>query len=180
MGTAEAPWPMPVEYADFMASNKVLFEFMMTAASGQLAMLKNVPAEPGRSQEIGLKMSEHILQYHCRPIEEVKSDPPEKANNVGNLCGAPFPHGPPVEEIACWVHIFSLLHLRQASKGWRTGLFEAELFRKEHPWEFAVLAKVPATFYLNVVDKNLPGPVPYSYSRPHFTLNHWGHITGVS
>ena len=37
-----------------------------------------------------------------------------------------------------------------------------------------------AAFYLNVVDEKLPVSVPYSYIRPHFTLNYWGHITGVS
>ena len=54
------------------------------------------------------------------------------------------------------------------------------LFRKKHPYDFAVLANVPAAFYLNVVDEKLPGSVPYSYVRPHFTLNYWGHITEVS
>ena len=177
--------PVPVEYADFMASDEVVFEFMMTAASGQLAVLKNVPAESGRSQEVGLKMSEHILQYHYGPIEEVKSDPPEKANNVGNLSiELPFHMDHQWRESPAGFTSFHCLTFGKQVKGgeqvYLNAFYEAELFRKEYPSEFAVLAKVPATFYLNVMDKNLPGPVPYSYSRPHFTLNHWGHITGVS
>ena len=78
--------PVPVEYKDLTLSDEVVFEFMNRgAASGQLAMIKNVPTQPGKSEEIGLKMSEYILQYHYGPIENVISDSPGKANNVGNL-----------------------------------------------------------------------------------------------
>ena len=177
--------PVPVEYKDFMSSDEIVFEFMKTAASGQLAMLKNVPAEPGRSEDIGLKMSEYILQYHYGPIEEVKSDPPEKANNVGNLTmELPFHMDHQWRESPAGFITFHCLTFDSCVVGgeqvYLNAFHEAELFRKEYPADFAVLSKVPAAFHLNVVDKNLPGPVPYSYSRPHFTLNYWGQITGVS
>ena len=178
-------YPVPVEYTDFMASDEVVFDFMMTAASGQLAVLKKVPAEPGRSEEIGLKMSEHILRYHYGPIEEVKSDPPDIANNVGNLSmELPFHSDHQWRESPSGFLSFHCLafdkQVRDGAQVYLNAFYEAELFRKKYPAEFAVLAKVPATFRLHVMDKNLPGPVPYSYSRPHFTLNYWGHITGVS
>ena len=177
--------PLPVEYKDFMSSDEVVFEFMKTAASGQLAMLKNVPVEPGRSEEIGLKMSEYILQYHYGPIEEVKSEPPEKANNVGNLTmELPFHMDHQWRESPAGFITFHCLAFDSCVDGgeqvYLNAFHEAELFRKEYPEDFAVLSNVPAMFHLNVVDKTLPGPVPYSYSRPHFTLNYWGHITGVS
>ena len=178
-------YPVPVEYKDFMSSDEVVFEFMKTAASGQLAMLKNVPAEPGRSEEIGLKLSEYILRYHYGPIEEVKSDPPEIANNVGNLTmELPFHMDHQWRESPSgFVSFHCLTFDQQVQRGeqvYLNAFHEAELFRKKYPADFNVLSKVPAAFHLNVVDKNLPGPVPYSYSRPHFTLNSLGHLTGVS
>ena len=178
--------PVAMEYKDFMASDEVVFDFMMTAASGQLAMLKNVPAEPGRSEEIGLKMSEYILQYHYGPIEDVQSAPmQEQANNVGGLCMELPLHMDHLwrESPAGYLSFHCLTFDKQVKGGeqvYLNAFYEAELFRKEYPTDFAVLVKVPTNFHLNVVDKNLPGPVPYSYSRPHFTLNHWGHITGVT
>ena len=42
-------------YEDFMSSVEAVFEFQMTATSGQLAVLKNDPTEPGRSEKVGLK-----------------------------------------------------------------------------------------------------------------------------
>ena len=177
--------PVSVEYKDFMSSYEVVCEFMKLAASGQLALLKNVPAEPGRSEEIGLKMSEYILQYHYGPIEEVKSDPPEVANNVGNLTmELPFHMDHQWRESPAGFTSFHCLAFDSCVDGgeqvYLNAFHEADLFRREYPVDFAVLSKVPATFYLNVVDRNLPGPVPYSYARPHFTLNYWGHLTGVS
>ena len=177
--------PVPVEYKDFMSSDEVVFEFMKRAASGQLAMIKNVPTEPGRSQEIGLKMSEYILQYHYGPIEDVISDSPEKANNVGNLTmELPLHMDHQWKESPSGYLSFHCLAFDSCVQGgeqvYLNVFHEAQLFREKHPYDFAVLSKVPAAFYLNVVDEKLPVPVPYSYARPHFTLNYWGHITGVS
>ena len=177
--------PVPVEYKDFISSDEVVFEFMKTAASGQLALLKNVPPVPGKSVEIGLKMSEHIFQYHYGPVEEVKSDPPEIAHNVGNLTmELPFHMDHQWRESPPGYLSFHCLTFDKQVQGGESvflnAFYEAELFRKEHPAEFDVLSKVPAAFHLNVADANLPGPVPYSYSRPHITLNSLGHITGVS
>ena len=45
-------------------------------------------------------------------------------------------------------------------------------------FDIYILSNVPVTIYLNIVDENLPVPVPYSC--PHFTLYYWGQITQVS
>ena len=177
--------PVPVEYKDFMSSDEVVFEFMKTAASGQLAMLKNVPVVPGRSEEIGLKLSEQILRYHYGPVEEVMSDPPEIANNVGNLTmELPLHMDHQWRESPSGFLSFHCLVFDKQVKGgeqvYLNAFHETELFRKKHPADFDVLTKVPAAFHLNVVDEGLPGPVPYSYSRPHFTINSLGQLTGVN
>ena len=120
---------------------------MKRAASGQLALIKNIPTEPGRSQEIGLKMSEYILQYHYGPIEDVISNSPDKASNVGNLTmKLPLHMDHQWKESPSGYLSFHCLAFDSCVQGgeqvYLNAFHEAELFRKKYPYDYAVLTKV--------------------------------------
>ncbi|XP_060077623.1 gamma-butyrobetaine dioxygenase-like [Ylistrum balloti] len=53
----------------------------------------------------------------------------------------------------------------------------AELFRQQHPADFEILTKVPATF--QKVHFARSEPVLMKYQRPHINLNHRGEIVNV-
>eukprot|EP01062_Namystynia_karyoxenos_P062277 TRINITY_DN55188_c0_g1_i1.p1 TRINITY_DN55188_c0_g1~~TRINITY_DN55188_c0_g1_i1.p1 ORF type:complete len:442 (+),score=115.70 TRINITY_DN55188_c0_g1_i1:87-1412(+) len=174
-GSRELP---QVAWSD-LESEEGVWRWVQALNSPGACLVRGVPCEA----ETVLRAAERIgpVMRTLYPIVfDVQVE--ERPINIAYTTDGLAPHQDlPYYESPPGVQLLHCLEFSAACTGGESLLLDshaaAELLRQRHPEHFAVLARVPATFQKDHVDRE--NPAQYWYSRPHISVNGAGDVLAV-